>query len=86
MWHIYVIIQWYDDIYGHYLQVQSRRKRRAEPGVLQAPDDARPLHHAAHYAAHQAEAQAEPVSQPAEIIIVPQPEKWQVPQIWTQNH
>ena len=48
---------------------------------MQAPDDARPLHHVAHYADHQAEAQAEPVSQPAEIIIVPQPEKWQVPQI-----
>ena len=48
---------------------------------MQAPDDARPLHHAAHHAAHQAEAQAEPVSQPAEIIIVPQPVKWQVPQI-----
>ena len=48
---------------------------------MQAPDDARPLHHAAHHAAHQAEAQAEPVSQPAEIIIVPQHVKWQVPQI-----
>ena len=52
---------------------------------MQAPHDARPLHHAAHHAAHQAEAQAEaqaePVSQPAEIIIVPQHVKWQVPQI-----
>ena len=48
---------------------------------MQAPDDARLLHHAAHHADHQAEAQAEPVSQPAEIIIVPQHVKWQVPQI-----
>ena len=30
---------------------------------MQAPHDARPLHHAAHHAVHQAEAQAEPVSQ-----------------------